>query len=121
MMENSTQHTDPTGQTAPADPANPTGRADPTDRVNDRVDDHAGFETDADQNTTGSAGARANIRKLRRSHSGRMLGGVCSGGAEFLGVDATILRVLLIAATLLGFGLGIVLYIACWIVVPEEN
>ncbi|GAB3282801.1 PspC domain-containing protein [Parasphingorhabdus pacifica] len=108
MMENATQHTDPAGR---------TDRTHATDHVNE----HAGFENGTDRNTTVGAGAQANIRKLRRSHSGRMLGGVCSGGAEFLGVDAALLRILLIAATLLGFGLGIVLYIACWIVVPEED
>lgn len=64
--------------------------------------------------------AENGIRKFRRRRSNRMVAGVCSGGAELLGVDAALLRILLIVATLLGFGLGIVLYIACWIVVPEE-
>jgi phage shock protein C len=35
-------------------------------------------------------------------------------------VDAVILRVVFVAATLFGFGSGIVLYAVCWLVVPEE-
>ena len=50
-----------------------------------------------------------------------MLGGVCGGLAESLGVDATLLRIGLVALTLLGAGLGVVLYIAAWILVPEAD
>ncbi|MCI2422576.1 PspC domain-containing protein [Saccharopolyspora sp. K220] len=49
-----------------------------------------------------------------------MIAGICSGAAKALGVDATIIRVVLLAATLLGFGAGIVIYLACWIIVPQE-
>ncbi len=35
-----------------------------------------------------------------------MLGGVCGGLATTLGVDAAILRIALVVATVLGFGLG---------------
>jgi phage shock protein PspC (stress-responsive transcriptional regulator) len=58
-------------------------------------------------------------RKLRRSRSDRMVAGVCGGIAEMLGVDAPIVRILLVAATLLGFGAGAVLYLVAWMVVPE--
>lgn len=50
-----------------------------------------------------------------------MLGGVCGGTAQTLGVDAAILRIGLIAATVLGFGAGIVIYLACWLIIPEEE
>lgn len=58
-------------------------------------------------------------RKLRRSRTDRMVAGVCGGIAEMLGVDAPIVRILLVAATLLGFGAGAVLYLVAWLVVPE--
>ncbi|MGH3621347.1 MAG: PspC domain-containing protein [Sciscionella sp.] len=61
------------------------------------------------------------IRKFRRSKDDRMLAGVCGGAAKLLGVDAAIVRLLLVAATLLGFGTGALVYLACWIVVPEEG
>lgn len=60
-------------------------------------------------------------RTLRRSRTDRMLGGVCGGTAQTLGVDAAILRIGLIAATVLGFGAGIVIYLACWLIIPEEE
>ncbi len=59
--------------------------------------------------------------RLRRSRTDRMLGGVCGGLAQTLGVDAAILRIALVVATLLGFGLGIVVYLAAWILMPEED
>ena len=36
------------------------------------------------------------------------------------GVDAALVRIGLVGATILGFGTGAVLYLICWIVVPEE-
>jgi phage shock protein PspC (stress-responsive transcriptional regulator) len=58
---------------------------------------------------------------LRRSRSDRMVAGVCGGFAKLLGVDAALLRILLVVATILGFGTGILLYLACWILIPEEG
>ncbi|SHE78536.1 PspC domain-containing protein [Streptoalloteichus hindustanus] len=61
------------------------------------------------------------VRRFRRSRANRMLGGVCGGAATMLGVDAALLRVLLVAATLFGFGAGALLYLVCWLLVPEEG
>ena len=61
------------------------------------------------------------VRKLRRSQSDRMIAGVCGGAAKLFGVDAAILRIILVAATLLGFGTGVLIYIACWLLIPEED
>jgi len=61
------------------------------------------------------------IRTFRRKRDDRMIAGVCGGAAELLGVDATILRVLLVAATLFGFGAGALIYLVCWVVVPEAD
>lgn len=61
------------------------------------------------------------IKKFRRSRNDRMVAGVCGGAAEMLGVDAALLRILLVAATLFGVGAGAVLYLACWILVPEKD
>lgn len=49
-----------------------------------------------------------------------MISGVCGGIANSLGVDAAIVRIALVAATLLGFGAGAVLYVICWMVMPQE-
>jgi phage shock protein PspC (stress-responsive transcriptional regulator) len=60
------------------------------------------------------------IRTFRRSRDNRMIAGVCGGAAQMLGIDAALLRVILVAATLFGFGAGALCYLVCWIVVPEE-
>lgn len=59
--------------------------------------------------------------RLRRSRSDRMLGGVLGGAAATFGVDAALLRIAIVALTVLGFGAGALLYLAAWIVVPEEE
>jgi phage shock protein C len=63
----------------------------------------------------------ARARTFRRSRTDRVRGGVCGGAARLLGVDAAILRIILVAATLLGFGTGAIVYFVCWLVVPEED
>jgi len=60
-------------------------------------------------------------RVFRRSRTDRMLGGVCGGLAETLGVDPTLLRIATAALTVLGGGAGAVLYLVCWLVVPEAD
>jgi phage shock protein C len=60
------------------------------------------------------------VKKLKRSRSDRMVAGVCGGWARVLGVDAALLRILLVGATILGFGTGAILYLICWIVMPED-
>ncbi|MFP4660607.1 MAG: PspC domain-containing protein [Halanaerobiales bacterium] len=59
-------------------------------------------------------------KKIYRSRKDRMLGGVCGGLAEYFNIDSTIVR---LAAVLLLFaeGIGLVLYIVAWIVVPEKS
>ncbi|GLY52042.1 PspC domain-containing protein [Lentzea sp. NBRC 102530] len=65
--------------------------------------------------------ATAQVKKLRRSRNDKMIAGVCGGVAKMVGVDAAILRIILVAATLLGFGTGAVLYVAAWLLMPEED
>jgi phage shock protein PspC (stress-responsive transcriptional regulator) len=64
--------------------------------------------------------ARSTFR-LRRSRTDRMLGGVCGGLAESLGVDAAVIRIGLVTLTVLGFGTGVVLYAAVWMLAPETD
>ena len=58
-------------------------------------------------------------RKLYRSKTDRMLGGVCGGLAEYLNTDATMIRVLVVLLTVLG-GAGPIIYLAMWIIVPNQ-
>lgn len=58
--------------------------------------------------------------KLRRSRNDRMVAGVCGGIARMFNMDAALVRILLVAATVLGVGTGAVLYVIAWAIVPEE-
>lgn len=58
-------------------------------------------------------------RKLYRSQTNRILGGVCGGLAEYFNTDATLIRVLFVLLTVLG-GAGPIIYLAMWIVVPNQ-
>jgi phage shock protein PspC (stress-responsive transcriptional regulator) len=61
--------------------------------------------------------------RLRRSTTDRRIAGVAGGLGEYLGVDATALRVGFVIASILflgGLG-GPVLYVIAWILVPEEG
>jgi phage shock protein PspC (stress-responsive transcriptional regulator) len=65
--------------------------------------------------------ARGLSAPLRRSRHDRVLAGVCGGLARNLGVDAVWLRLALVLATVLGFGAGVIIYIACWILMPRDG
>jgi phage shock protein C len=58
-------------------------------------------------------------RRLYRSRSDRMLGGVAGGVAAYLQVDPALTR-LVFAALVLAGGVGFLAYVVAWIVVPEE-
>jgi phage shock protein C len=59
-------------------------------------------------------------RRLMRSRVERKIAGVCSGFAEYLDVDVTLVRVLTIIVTIMsGIFPGIVAYVVAWIVMPE--
>jgi len=60
------------------------------------------------------------VKKLYRSKKQRIIGGVCGGVAEYFEVDPTLIRLVWIAACFL-WGLGIILYLAAWIIVPEKK
>ncbi|MFX5574581.1 PspC domain-containing protein, partial [Acinetobacter baumannii] len=58
--------------------------------------------------------------RLYRDESDKMLGGVCSGLANYLRVDPTIVR-LVFALITFGAGTGILLYILLWIILPSKR
>ncbi len=60
-------------------------------------------------------------RQLTRSRADKMVGGVCGGMAAYFNIDATVLRLLVVAAVVFGFGTGIILYLAAWLLLPTER
>ena len=58
-------------------------------------------------------------KKLYKDNSNKMICGVCSGIAKFFSLDPTVVRLALAAFCILG-GSGILAYIVCAIVIPDE-
>src|SRR3954454_15209706 len=59
-------------------------------------------------------------RRLTRSSSDKVFGGVCGGLARYLNVDPVIVRVVAVVLALLG-GAGIAAYLAAWLLVPSDD
>lgn len=59
-------------------------------------------------------------RRLTRSQD-RWLGGVCSGVADYLGLDVTLVRLLTVIGTVLGLGTLVLVYLAAWVLVPARS
>jgi phage shock protein PspC (stress-responsive transcriptional regulator) len=62
----------------------------------------------------------ARLRALRRSRNDRVVAGVCGGVARGLGIDALLLRVLVVVLTIFG-GAGVVLYALGWLLLPVDD
>jgi phage shock protein C len=58
--------------------------------------------------------------QLYRPVEGRMVAGVAAGLARYLGADVTLVRIVLIALVFIG-GAGLPLYLAGWLLMPEEG
>lgn len=58
-------------------------------------------------------------KKLYRSVTDKMIGGVCGGIAEYFDIDPVIVRLVFVLAVIFG-GSGILAYIILWIIVPQR-
>lgn len=58
-------------------------------------------------------------KKLYKSRNEKMISGVCAGIANYFDLDPTIIRLIWVLVVLVG-GTGILAYIICAIVIPEE-
>jgi phage shock protein C len=61
-------------------------------------------------------------RLLTRSSTNTKIGGVCGGLGEYFGVDATIVRLIWLALSVVPGGIvgGILAYLLAWIVIPAS-
>ena len=61
-------------------------------------------------------------RPLHRSRQHRMVAGVCGGFAEWLGWDATLVRILYVAVSVCSAAFpGILVYLVLWILMPQGD
>ena len=60
-----------------------------------------------------------NTKRLYRSHSERMIEGVCGGVAQYLGIDPTLVRLAFVAYSL-AYGSGLFIYLLGVLIIPLE-
>ena len=65
-------------------------------------------------------GLQTRARSLTRHRRDRMLAGVASGIAGYVGVDVLFVRIAFAVLAIVG-GVGIPLYVACWLLIPDEG
>ena len=61
------------------------------------------------------------MKKIYRSKTDRKLAGVCGGIAKYANLDSNIIRILCVVAALLSAGAAILAYIACVLILPEDD
>ena len=59
-------------------------------------------------------------RRLVRSRDDRWLSGVCGGVADYTGLDAGLVRLIVAVGTLVGFGSLFLAYVVAWVLIPQE-
>jgi phage shock protein PspC (stress-responsive transcriptional regulator) len=60
------------------------------------------------------------MQTLYRPRENRVIAGVCSGIARRFGLDPTIVRILFVASFFLP-GPQILIYLAAWVLMPQES
>jgi phage shock protein C len=60
------------------------------------------------------------MKRLYRSRTHRVIGGVAGGLGEYLDVDPVLVRIIFVVAFFAG-GVGILAYLICWIIIPEQR
>lgn len=59
-------------------------------------------------------------KRLLRLQDGRMVAGVCTGLAAYFKLDVNLIRLAFGIFTIF-YGVGILIYLAAWIILPEEG
>jgi phage shock protein C len=57
---------------------------------------------------------------LSRPVEQKKIAGVCAGFARYFGVDVTLMRILWVALTIVTGGLGLLVYVGAWILMPKD-
>lgn len=60
-------------------------------------------------------------KKLTRSTDDKWLGGVCAGIGRYVGVDANIVRLVVVLVTILGLGSLVLAYLVAWVLMPAQQ
>jgi phage shock protein PspC (stress-responsive transcriptional regulator) len=58
-------------------------------------------------------------KMLVRKRDGRLVAGVCTGLADYFGIDANLVRLVFVVASFFMF-IGVAAYLVGWAVIPDE-
>lgn len=59
-------------------------------------------------------------KRLTRPRNGRMIGGVCAGIGEYLGLDPTVVRIIYVLLSIGAIGTPILVYLILCLIIPES-
>lgn len=76
--------------------------------------------SDNDEGSPRSRSASRGYRRMYRNPDERIIGGVCSGLAAYFAIDTIIIRILFVILAFFG-GLGIIIYLILYLVLPEAR
>lgn len=111
-QENNDQTDQPQADSHPQADSQPKADSRPQDDWQARADNQPSYQS---QHSFGSGD-----EPLYRPLHGRMLAGVAAGIAEYLGVDVTVIRIVIAVLTFVG-GAGVPVYLAGWLLIPDEG
>lgn len=61
-------------------------------------------------------------KRLRRSTTNAMIGGVCGGFAEYIGWDPVAVRILYVLLSIISTAFpGILFYLIAWVLIPKDS
>lgn len=61
------------------------------------------------------------IKRFYRSRSDRMIAGVCGGIAEYFNIDTSLVRIIYVIISVFSAAFpGVLIYIAAWLIIPDE-
>ena len=77
-------------------------------------------EQEQKENKSHYTSYRQKQKRIYRDPENRILGGICGGMGLYVNVDPIIFRIIFVVA-FLGFGVGLLIYILLWIIIPEAK
>jgi phage shock protein PspC (stress-responsive transcriptional regulator) len=84
------------------------------------VKSQLGGESKQQQSTQSETFSSSGPKRLFRDENGKIVAGVCSGIANYFGIDPLIIRILFVIFAF-GFGFGFITYLVLWVAVPSTS
>ena len=69
---------------------------------------------------TGNGKMQNQDKRLYKSETNKVIGGVCGGLGEYFGIDPTILRIIAVVL-IFAHGAGLLIYLIAWLCMPKRR